>query len=64
MGLFKKKRSLKTKLKRKISKKTGIPLTKAGRQRKIGKMITGGGCLVPFLIMILVPIILLVIILT
>lgn len=26
-----------TKLKRKISKATGIPLTKSGRQRKFGK---------------------------
>lgn len=34
-----------TKAKRKISRATGIPLTKAGRHRKIGKAITGGGCL-------------------
>ena len=27
-----------TKLKRKIAKKTGIPTTKSGRQRKIGKL--------------------------
>ncbi len=33
-----------TKAKRKIAKATGIPTTKAGRQRKIGKMVTGGGC--------------------
>ncbi|HML94178.1 MAG TPA: type VI secretion system-associated protein TagO [Thermodesulfobacteriota bacterium] len=41
-----------TKLKGKISRKTGIPLTKSGRQRKIGKMITGGrgGCLVTLLL--------------
>lgn len=40
--------------KQKISRKTGIPLTKSGRQRKIGKMVTGGkGCLV----FILAPII-------
>ena len=25
--------------------KTGIPLTKSGRQRKVGRMMTGGGCL-------------------
>lgn len=36
-----------TKMKQKISRKTGIPLTKSGRQRKIGKMLTGGGCLIP-----------------
>ena len=36
-----------TNVKRKIAKKTGIPTTKSGRQRKIGKAITGGGCLLP-----------------
>ena len=35
-----------TKAKRKIAKATGIPTTKAGRQRKIGKIMTGGGCLI------------------
>ena len=24
----------------------GVPLTKSGRQRKIGKMVSGGGCVV------------------
>ena len=33
-----------TRVKQKISRATGIPLTKSGRQRKIGKMLTGGGC--------------------
>lgn len=28
-----------TKMKRKISKATGIPMTKAGRQRKLGKLL-------------------------
>jgi len=37
-------------IKRKISKTTGIPTTKSGRQRKIGKTITGGGCLVSILV--------------
>jgi hypothetical protein len=41
-----------TKVKQKISRKTGIPLTKSGRQRKIGKMITGGGCLLPTLVLV------------
>lgn len=36
-----------TKAKQKISRSTGIPLTKSGRQRKIGKVVTGGGCLLP-----------------
>lgn len=38
-----------TAAKRKISKTTGIPITKSGRQRKVGKMMTGGGCLIPIL---------------
>lgn len=38
-----------TKAKRKIAKATGIPTTKSGRQRKIGKAITGGCCLIPVL---------------
>jgi len=32
--------------KAKLSRQISIPLTKSGRQRKIGKAITGGGCLV------------------
>lgn len=36
-----------TRMKQKISRATGIPLTKSGRQRKVGKMVTGGGCLLP-----------------
>ncbi|MDR1001706.1 MAG: hypothetical protein LBL82_00325 [Oscillospiraceae bacterium] len=38
-----------TKAKNKISRATGIPLTKSGRQRKVGKMVTGGGCCLPTL---------------
>jgi hypothetical protein len=38
--------------KQKIARMTGIPTTKQGRQRKIGSMVTGGGCLIPsFLIL-------------
>ena len=33
--------------KSRISRSTGIPLTKGGRQRKVGRMVTGGGCLLP-----------------
>lgn len=36
--------------KRRISRATGIPLTKSGRQRKVGRMMTGG-CLLPVLMM-------------
>jgi hypothetical protein len=34
-----------TRAKTRISRKTGIPLTRSGRQRKVGSMATGGGCL-------------------
>jgi hypothetical protein len=33
-------------VKAKISRKIGIPLTKSGRDQKIGRMVTRGGCLV------------------
>lgn len=39
-----------TRAKQRISRKTGIPFTKSGRQRKVGKMVTGGGCLMPILV--------------
>jgi hypothetical protein len=29
-----------------LSRMIGIPLTKSGRQRKLGRMATGGGCAV------------------
>jgi hypothetical protein len=38
-----------TRAKTRISRTTGIPLTKSGRQRKVGRMVTGGGCLIPSL---------------
>jgi hypothetical protein len=41
--------------KSRISRSIGIPLTKSGRQRKIGRMVTGGGCLVVIVIRIIVP---------
>lgn len=31
--------------KSRLSRAIGVPLTKSGRQRKIGSMVTGGGCL-------------------
>ena len=40
--------------KARISRKIGIPLTKSGRDQKIGRMVTRGGCL----IIILIPIVL------
>jgi hypothetical protein len=41
--------------KSRVSRKTGIPLTKSGRQRKVGRMMTGGGCLLP-LVMLGLPV--------
>lgn len=35
-----------TRAKSRISRATGIPLTRSGRQRKVGKLVTGGGCLI------------------
>lgn len=43
-----------TNAKRKIARATGVPLTRSGRQRKIGKAVTGGcsGCLVKALLFV------------
>jgi hypothetical protein len=41
-----------TKAKQKLSRKLGIPLTKSGRQRKLGKKM--GGCVVLFLLSFIV----------
>ena len=38
-----------TKAKQKIARATGVPTTKRGRQQKIGRMITGGGCILPII---------------
>lgn len=51
-----------TNVKRKVSRKTGIPLTKSGRQRKVGRMVTGGGCAITlFAPMLLIATILIII---
>lgn len=34
--------------KARISRSTGVPLTRSGRHQKIGRSVTGGGCLLPF----------------
>ena len=41
-------------VKARISRKIGIPLSRSGRQQKIGRMVTRGGCL----IVLLIPIVL------
>lgn len=43
-----------TRAKQRISRATGIPLTKSGRQRKLGRMMTGGCCLIPMCVSILI----------
>lgn len=35
-----------TKAKQSFARKTGIPTSKAGLQRKVGKAVMGGGCLI------------------
>jgi len=42
-----------SKAKTRISRMTGIPFTKAGRQRKAGKIITGDGYLIPFVLIVI-----------
>lgn len=38
--------------KARVSRKVGIPFTKSGRQRKVGRMVTGGGCLLQLLVLL------------
>lgn len=40
-----------TKAKSRIARFTGIPTSKTGRQRKIGKALLGGGCLLQVVIL-------------
>jgi len=42
--------------KARFSRRIGIPLTKSGRQRKLGKMVSGGGCLVVLVVMVAIPV--------
>ena len=32
--------------KSRISRKIGIPLSRSGRQQKVGRILTGGGCVI------------------
>jgi hypothetical protein len=34
-----------SRVKHKFARKTGIPTTRSGRNQKIGRLVTGGGCL-------------------
>lgn len=38
-----------------LSRRIGIPLTKSGRQRKLGALVSGGGCLVAVLSLASIP---------
>ena len=42
--------------KARLSRRIGIPLTKSGRQRKLGKLVSGGGCLVVLVVMVAIPV--------
>lgn len=46
-----------TRAKQRVSRATGIPLTRSGRQRKIGKMLTGGCVVLPSLLLFSVAIV-------
>jgi hypothetical protein len=50
--------------KSRLSRRIGIPLTKSGRQRKLGRMISGGGCLVIVLAIVSIPVALIALVLT
>ena len=40
--------------KARFARSTGIPTTRSGRQQKIGRMATGGGCLIPTLGLVII----------
>jgi hypothetical protein len=42
--------------KARLSRRIGIPLTRGGRERKLGRLVSGGGCLVAVAIMIAIPV--------
>ena len=42
-------------VKARLSRRIGIPLTRSGRQRKLGKLVSGGGCLVALAVMVAIP---------
>ena len=40
--------------KARISRATGVPLTRSGRHQKIGRSVTGGGCALPAIFLLVV----------
>ena len=45
-----------TAAKARLSRRIGVPLTRSGRQRKLGKFVFGGGCLVALACLVAVPV--------
>lgn len=43
--------------KARLSRRIGIPLTRGGRQRKLGKLVSGGGCLVVVFGVLAIPVV-------
>jgi hypothetical protein len=41
-----------TRAKQRVSRKTGIPLTRTGRQRKVGRMMSGGYATLPVVMLL------------
>lgn len=44
--------------KARMSRKIGIPLTRSGRHQKIGRSVTGGGCLVSVVLALILVLVL------
>jgi hypothetical protein len=44
--------------KARLSRRVGVPLTRGGRQRKLGKLVSGGGCLVALAAVVAIPVVL------
>jgi hypothetical protein len=42
--------------KARLSRRIGIPLTRGGRERKLGRLISGGGCVVVLTLLVGVPV--------
>jgi hypothetical protein len=42
--------------KARLSRRIGIPLTRSGRQRKLGRLVSGGGCLVVVVVLVAIPV--------
>ena len=42
--------------KARLSRRIGIPLTKSGRQRKLGRIVSGGGCLLLLVGLLALPV--------